>query len=457
MSGAPDDSAQPWRTIFHAIVPHAEDPRLLMLETPEGWALPYIGVDERKWISEVEPIRPALRERYGIDATPLRCVYYHVDDERRRSDIIHETENLRPDLTPAAGRWVGRAELAGLALADPNQREAIFGWLDEAEGGPIPSERPPWARPGWFAPALAWIEAQLARAGIALLGPLELVRSWGLSCIIRGRTDSGDVYFKAVPPLFGQEAALTDDMAARFPANLPALIAVDRARSWMLMRDFGPSLRDRRAGIADWELALRRFGEIQVASIGRVEDLLALGCKDRRLPVLAEQIDELLADDAALAYLSAEEIARLRALAPEFRARCAQLAGYAIPHTLAHGDLHPGNIAVAGGAPIYFDWTDACVAHPFLDATLTLSEADALDAPDAPARLRDAYLSAWAGYEPPDRLIEAFELGALLGALHQAVSYRWIWSALEPSSKHEMNDGVADWLRLALRWLEKGV
>jgi len=80
-----------------------------------------------------------------------------------------------------------------------------------------------------------------------------------------------------------------------------------------------------------------------------------------------------------------------------------------------------------GGSQLFFDWTDACVAHPFFDlATIRRGTAftDAVCEDELRERLREAYLPEWASFEPPGRLARAWELAAPLGALHQAVSYR---------------------------------
>ncbi|MBI1880332.1 MAG: phosphotransferase [Chloroflexi bacterium] len=58
---------------------------------------------------------------------------------------------------------------------------------------------------------------------------------------------------------------------------------------------------------------------------------------------------------------------------PHLKARCDQLAGYSVPQTLVHGDLHTGNVALVEGKLLFFDWTDACVTHPFFDVMLMMN------------------------------------------------------------------------------------
>jgi aminoglycoside phosphotransferase (APT) family kinase protein len=148
--------------------------------------------------------------------------------------------------------------------------------------------------------------------------------------------------------------------------------------------------------------------------------------------------------------LDAAEIERLRAFGPQLQTACAELAGYAVPPTLVHGDIHLGNVARSAGSYVFFDWTDACVAHPFFD---TISIFGAED-PNVQVRLRTSYLGVWAAYEPIERLLEAWELAKPLCALHQAVSYQHIVATLEDTSKPELASGLTYWLRTLLQSLE---
>ena len=110
-----------------------------------------------------------------------------------------------------------------------------------------------------------------------------------------------------------------------------------------------------------------RFAGLQRRSVPMVDDLLAAGCLDRRLPVLESQLDPLFADPLAVGRLTSEEISELKQLAPKLKQACRRLAALGPPATLVHGDLHPGNAAWIDGALAYFDWTDACIAHPLID------------------------------------------------------------------------------------------
>ena len=172
--------------------------------------------------------------------------------------------------------------------------------------------------------------------------------------------------------------------------------------------------------------------------------------------MLAAQIDPLLRDAAAFPGFEAEEIAELRALAPRLKALCGKLASYGIPQALVHGDLHWGNIATRNGRTTIFDWTDCCIAHPFFDLVGLLDTSE--EPEDGSARhmhLRDSYLLHWTDYAPLEQLREVADLAAVLGALHQAVSYQHIVAGLEATSKHELASGFPDWSRSVLHALKR--
>ena len=139
---------------------------------------------------------------------------------------------------------------------------------------------------------------------------------------------------------------------------------------------------------------------------------------------------------------------------PRLQARCAELAGYAVPPSIVHGDLHLANVAKGPRGYLFFDWTDACVAHPFLDlATIRRGTAfvDSTDEAELRKRLLQAYLPEWAAFGSPGRLARAWELAVPLGALHQAVGYRSL--AAQPPGDPHMAQSTAWWLRQVLAGL----
>jgi hypothetical protein len=284
---------------------------------------------------------------------------------------------------------------------------------------------------GWFAEAERWLRSTMERLGRPLTGPVRQARVWRLSCLLRAPTGDGDVWFKAntTSPLFVNEGVVMGALAGLFPGQVPAPLAVEPERGWMVLADFGEEV--------GWEAPMEVVEEVtQTYARMQVEATAGLPGVD------------------AATWLSPDEEAGLRAAVPGLQARCAELAGNAVPPVLVHGDLHLSNVARRPGGYLFFDWTDACVAHPFLDlATIRRGTAfvDAADEAELRERLRQAYLPEWASFEPPGRLARAWELAAPLGALRQAVSYRSL--ATRPPGDPHMAQSTAWWLRQVLAGL----
>ena len=448
-----------WCLNCYLIIPHPFEPWVLLLAGEAGWALPNVSLEVDSWHGELRLLRQAMHEQFGVDAIVLRSIAVR-DEAAKQADTIYILENHSLDWAPPVGQWVDREQLAKLAMAFPQQRAAVEEWLAEAAGAPLPEQCMPWARPGWFARAAAWMEQQLAARGYVLESSVAQIRSASISCVLRAHTTRGDIYFKAAAalPLFGDEPALTQSLAECFPDVIPTILATEPAQHWMLMADFGLPLSNSRDR-AMWAEALRQFAPIQVACAAHVDQWLAKGCLDRRLDRLARQIDVLLAEDQALAELEPAEREQLRGFGSQIGRMCEELARYVVPQTLVHGDLHLGNIALQDDRYTFFDWTDACIAHPFFDLITVLNHADEMEGSlaETQAILCDAYLAGWVGYEPIERLHQACALALPLGALHQVVSYQHILAGVEAAERAAWAGATGYWLRKSLELLPKAV
>ena len=449
------DTPLPWHSNIYLMLSHVSQPSVLMLPTEHGWSLLHLQYAGRMRLANVEPLQQIVAQRLGLSATVLRCVSAHM--AHQHLEAIFLLENHDPGWLPPAGwRWVTREALAALPLSVPAHRTVLETCLAEVETEAIPALRAPWARRGWFAQAQAWIEAHLARLDYVFVPPLTQVRNWGLSCVLRVRTFTGVLYFKAAStrPLFARESVVVQELAARYPAHVPQPVAMDHHQNWLLLADVGPDLRSTPDSQV-WAEALVTFGRLQRATATQVDDLLGLGCRDRRLETMLAHLEALVQNAEVAAQLQAEEQARLCYLIPRLTAMGRALADYRVPYTLVHGDLHPGNIARHQGTYRYFDWTDACIAHPFFDALPMLLEAQTLpDAASACARMLESYLALWTAYESLERLRQVWALAWPLGALHQAISYAHIVAGLEATAKHEVAWGISYWLRKVFQFLE---
>ena len=318
----------------------------------------------------------------------------------------------------------------------------------------------PWTEEPWLEAAHEWIHDRVAGLGATVTGPIEQphVRAWATA--MRVPTDAGPVWFKANAPVLAHEAAVVSVIAGRRPDLVPELLAADLERGWMLMGDGGLRLREiveRKRSLRRWLDVLPLYAELQIDLASHADELVALGAPDRRLAVLASQYERLL--DQGVEGLPEGDLRRLRGLTARVGEMCAQLAGYALPETIQHDDLHDGQVFVCDGRYLFFDWGDACVSHAFFTMAVTLEGVlawglDDVEGSEDIGPYRDAYLGPFARYATPRELKEAHAIALRLGWLCRALNVHRLALGLDRPVRDQHLEGVRIRLRLFADGLE---
>lgn len=202
--------------------------------------------------------------------------------------------------------------------------------------------RPDYARPGGPARSLAWAQSVLDRP----ITSISQERTWNLSAIWKLGTPTGTVWLKQVPRFFWHEAAVLRHLGR------PVLIAAD-GEGRMLLEDIpGTDLYE-----ADFATLLAIADDCagyQIAALSHVDALRAQGVPGmlplpKPWPIPA-----------------------------------------AMPQTLVHGDLHPGNVCGTPTERTIIDWGDSFIGHPGFDI-LRLSER-------VEGERRAELIARWAGH-----------------------------------------------------------
>jgi Phosphotransferase enzyme family len=338
------------------------------------------------------------------------------------------------------------------------------------------ADQPLASRPTWYGPATwtsarwrddvtGWLDDRLAALGERRTGEVEQphLRPW--STALRAETSCGTVWLKAPGPGAAFEVSLYPVLAALAGEHVLPPLAVDVERRWLLLPDGGPVLGDVLQGrplIDALCAAVAAYGQLQLDLAGSVDELLDAGVPDMRVHVMASRLAEALEvvrpyvesshDDADRATYE-----RLRRTQEEFTRACGELGRSVVPASLQHGDLHPHNIfsgARAGSAPVFFDWGDSAVAHPFTTMLVTLRVVRSLAAGDSGGRdvvrVRDAYLEPFASLAPRRELVDELERACHIGKVARSLTWAAQLSGLPAADAAADADIPFAWLALVL-------
>jgi hypothetical protein len=241
----------------------------------------------------------------------------------------------------------------------------------------------PWREPGWLDDVRVWIAAHLSTRGSLRRRRAQpdatVVRSKPWSIVLRVDAPGGLFWFKEVGPAVEHEPVLTSRLARRLPARFPSVVAADVRR--MLTVDVGPKL----AKPTDLQSFARKWGEI-VAEYARLQLELST-------------IPDLPAPNGRPAMLAARFGAEAEALVSAL--------GTVIPESLVHLDVTRKNVCLRDGRPVFVDWGETVVGHPFFGLYKALRSLVPLGAKPGGAellRVRDAYLEPWTGLAPAREL-----------------------------------------------------
>lgn len=381
------------------------------------------------WWPDVEPVVRTVRERWDLDVQVLRVL----------------SASSRPADEPggAAGGVVTYLAQCGQATSVPLRPVP-----DDVVEAALADEplRAPWAHVGGPGRIASWADAVLTARGTPRTGPVEQVKTWNLSSILRVPTDAGPVWCKSVPTFFAHEPAVIELLAARGHADLvPQVLGRDAATGSMLLADL--------PGSDQWAAPLERLVQmvqavvdLQHDSTAWLGDLRATGLPDWRGPALVAALTTLCRRPDVREPLTDVERSALDGLVDALPVVDHTLAACGLPDTLVHGDLHPGNWRYGSRGLVLLDWGDSGVGHPLLDGPAFLER--------VPAEHRSTVLAAWAErwqHHVPDADVErAVRVVEPLAALRQALIYQGFLDRIEPDEHVYHRADVPHWIRTAL-------
>ena len=434
---------------YHVAIRRPDDDAVLVLR--DG-ALPGFRLPEPPPWQVVTPVVERMRADHGLDVVALRAAWTSErGPDGQAADRLYEVIH-RSGRSPAGARWVQVGDLE-------RRRTELGRAIDDGALEPAAGDHQPWYRPGWYADMSAWIEARLEDRGLRRRGPVRQVRSWGRSALLAVETDRGRLWAKQVPLVFMHEVAVTGLLADVDPGLVPPVVAADPSSGRLLLEHVeGWILASRRRPREAWLATMARLAETQRVMARDVGALRVAGVPRASLADLASRIPVLLDDDALLGTgrtggLSDAERRALRASIPGLVGACEALASTPFGPSVEHGDLSARQVIVGKMGPVFLDWSDATIAHPFLAAASFL-----MHAADLPAGLEGllerSYLDGWLSDGNQAEAMRALGVARVVHPLHMVQLYaERILPGLE--QPWEMDRAVPTLLRSLLPRLEK--
>ena len=296
----------------------------------------------------------------------------------------------------------------------------------------------------WKLDAKYWIENILKQLNYKKTDEIIIVEDWFLGDVWCIPTENGNVYFKSTAslPLFSNEAGVCNLLSHIFKDRVPEVLAIDKDRRWQLTSDFGEPL-DEDVDLTVWYDAYQIWGKLQSLSVEHINKLRQSGCQSRSIDDLPAQLIWHLRQPMIETILNNKNTVFDNNLLSKLETEVHKLKEYSLPECLVHGDLHEGNMARSAESYLFFDWSDACITHPFMDGNFIYQFSETT----LKNSLIKNYLSNWRHCLPESELQRAWETAEPVCYAHHTLSYASIILNATDGNEDDVDDFIESFAR----------
>jgi hypothetical protein len=442
---------------YRLIITRRSAAELLVVPRGSGWALPEVAVRPDQRLAEQLTAR--TRESRQLETY---CLF--VPGLANTREAAPETgyavmeSLLQNGKAPADTFWMLSRVALRKGTLESHERAIVQSSLEEMERYTAEPNRGPFGRPDWVKELFQWIQEHIGPLGLRVTGAFNQLNGSTAFSLMRIETSGPAVWFKATGEPNRHELPVSVTLARLFPRFVPALLGVHSAWNGWLSREAPGATLDNFGDVSAWARTARTLAELQIASVGKSDDLLDSGCKDLRMQRLIGEIDLFVASmSESMAMQKTEPPAvltnsELRILGEELKEACSALEGFGLPDTLGHIDFNPGNILVSPEACFFLDWAEACVANPFITFAYLRehSERQHLEGAGAVETMTAAYLEPWCAFFSSRDLERGMTFSSLVAVFAYAVSGN-AWRSRAASR----NPALAPYLRSLTRRMHR--
>jgi hypothetical protein len=414
---------------FRIVLLRSNTREVLVSGEQDAFRLPAVTIPP--YARHAEQIVAAIADVFGIETYCLFTVPPDTGGSHQYAFACTTLPNAQP---PSSFRWVSAASISSQAFLDSQDYLAYLSGFEDVHQRERNPDAGYFARPGWLPEILEWTERQLVPRKIRLTGGYRQLNASATFCLLRLLTERSAVWFKAVDRATFPELPITLYLAARFPANVPLMIAQNRECNGWLTEEASGSHPDAQSPRETWLAIADSLADLQITSIGHSLHLLDVGCRDVRCGFLRDTVPPFFEAMARLMEkqktasppaLTSRQLASLESIVLE-AISCTEELG--VPSTLGHLDFNLGNIIVGPSRTVFLDWAAACVGQPFFTLEYLLEGLRNLRPSDhaLQAEVSSAYIRKWQSLVCAGKLVVALATAPLLAAFTYA-SAEGVW------------------------------
>lgn len=413
---------------YRLIITRRGGSEVLLAPRGDGWQLPRVTVRPRQRLAQ--ELTGAARKRWELECY---CLFVpRLARHNENAAAVHHAvmESCVQNGPPPAGmHWMLRTATTGKITLGDNDREDVERSFHEMARYVAEPHTGPFGRPGWLKELFAWVEATLSPLGLQVTGAFEQLSVGPTFSLLRVETTGQAVWFKATGEPNRHELQVITTLTRLFHGYVPQLLAVHSSWNGWLSWEVAGSTLDNLDDSGAWERAAETLAQLQIASIGKPEELLQNGSKDLRLSRLRQEIDAFFAamsermeaqEKLTPAPLMRSDLNLVRDALIEALDRLEEVD---LPDSLGHLDCNPGNIVVSAQRCVFLDWAESCVANPLITFSYLREHfrRRTAAANRAEARITAAYLRPWKALFPRADLERGISLSSLTAVFAYAV------------------------------------
>jgi hypothetical protein len=416
------------RETFHLIITRRGATEILFLQDGADLSLPTVDILPKQRIAP--QLTAEVRSRWALDAYCLFLPAIESVSRNAREANFALLESVSHDDRALTGScWMPSIEAVGNGGRGTEARAAIRESLEQLALYVNEPDRGPFARPGWLNELFEWTRAQIHPLGLQLTGTFRQFNASPTFSLLRLETGGPAVWFKATGKPNRHELAIFVCLAHLFPGHVTAIWGVHSSwNGWLAPEAPGRALEGS-SDLSAWVKVAQELAQLEIASIGKDDELLEARCKDLRIRKLVGEIDPFLARMGELMAAQEKQSpgalrnSELALVGSSLEEACSGLADLGMPDTLGHLGFNPGNIFISRDRCVFLDWADGVVTNPLVTCEYLLEHFRRSRPNDRAgmARIRTAYLRPWQAFLSPAELEDAMAFSSLIAVFAYAL------------------------------------